>query len=114
MQDFEKTLAEAIKAMADAAGDGVEEACEDLLSDSRDEVPYDQGDLSRSGKVTVQRTGDGAEGSVSYDTPYAVIQHERGDFAHDTGKSRYLGDPLRASAQKYLEHIADAARKALE
>lgn len=100
--------------MLAAAETGVKEACEALLSDSRDEVPYDQGDLSRSGKVTVVTEGRTVTGAVSYDTPYAVRQHEDTTLRHDTGKAGYLGDPLRANVSRYLGHVADSIKRALE
>ena len=106
MQDFDALLTDLIGQLPAALKQAGQEVGDDLLSDSRDEVPYDQGDLSRSGKVTVEVTGDSLEVAVSYDTPYARIQHEATDFAHQDGrKAGYLGDPLRANALKYLEHL---------
>ena len=114
MDDFEAVLRAADAAMTAAVVTGVTEACEDLLSNSRDEVPLDQMDLSNSGKVTVAANGDRVEGAVSYDTPYAVIQHEAPDFEHQDGrKAGYLRDPQRALADKHLKYIASKAEGAL-
>jgi hypothetical protein len=106
MQDFIAVLRASREQLAAVLPEAVQEACDDLLSESRDEVPVDQMDLSNSGKVTVV-SGATVEGAVSYDTPYAVIQHEATDFAHQDGrKAHYLSDPLRANGQRYLDHIA--------
>lgn len=92
----------------------VHEAVDDLLAESRDEIPYDQGDLSNSGLAATEIDGDQVHGAVGYDTPYAVIQHEAEEFQHQDGrKAQYLGDPLRANANRYLDHIAAAIRGVL-
>lgn len=115
MMDFEAVLNKALAQVSGAVADGVKEACDDLLSDSQDLVPYQEGDLSRSGKVTVEADRDGAQGVVSFDTPYAVVQHEDTSMQHQDGRRpHYLGDPLRQNARKYMEHIADKARDAFE
>ena len=104
--DFDDLLGQLADRLPEKLRQAAQEVGDDLLSDSRDEVPYDQGDLSRSGKVTVEATGTGATVAVSYDTPYAAIQHEATDFAHQDGrKAHYLGDPLRENSRKYLEHL---------
>lgn len=63
-----------------------------LASASKSQVPLDTGALMASCAVSV--SDDGSEGTVSYDTPYAVVQHENQSFNHQRGrKSKYLEDP---------------------
>lgn len=75
-----------------------------LLDESRKQVPIDTGALSRSGAVSVE----GLNGTVSYDTPYAVVQHEKLSLHHQRGrKAKYLEDPcndpaLKARMMEYL------------
>lgn len=112
--DFLAALAKAELAVDNASEEAVREVCDDLLSESRDEIPYDQGDLSNSGKVTVAASGQVVEGAVSFDTPYAVIQHEATDFQHQDGrKAHYLSDPTRANADRYVKYIAGKVGDAL-
>jgi len=67
-------------------------ALDHLASVSKDQVPLDQGPLKNSCAVDVN--DDGSQGTVSYDTPYAVIQHENTHFHHQRGrKAKYLEDP---------------------
>ena len=64
-----------------------------LASVSKDQVPLDQGPLKNSCYVDVN--DDGSEGTVSYDTPYAVAQHENTWYNHQRGrKAKYLEDPV--------------------
>lgn len=72
---------------------GTQMALDHLASVSKDQVPLDQGPLKASCVVEVNE--DGSAGTVSYDTPYAVIQHEKTSFHHQRGrKAKYLEDPV--------------------
>ena len=76
-----------------------------LLDESRKQVPLDTGALSRSGAVDCE----GLDATVSYDTPYAVVQHEKLSLRHQRGrKAKYLEDPcndasLKARMMDYLK-----------
>jgi hypothetical protein len=60
------------------------------------------------------KKGGGVEGQVSFNTPYALEQHERLDFNHPKGgKAKYLEDPLKENADRYAGHIADRIGEAL-
>ncbi|SJN34160.1 hypothetical protein [Mycetocola reblochoni] len=52
------------------------------------------------------------EATVSYDTPYAVIQHERLDFHHSEGQAKYLEGPLEENRGTLQELIATEVRRA--
>lgn len=68
-------------------------ALDHLASVSKDQVPLDQGVLKASCAVDVN--DDGSAGTVSYDTSYAVVQHENQQFHHQRGrKAKYLEDPV--------------------
>lgn len=93
------------------AADGARLAGEHLLAVSRRQVPKDEGTLERSGRV--DSNGSEARVGISYDTPYARIQHENTSFRHPGGrKSHYISDPMRAEAQTMLAIIAASIRRA--
>ena len=84
-------------------------ALDHLASVSKDEVPLDQGPLKNSCYVDV--SDDGSEGTVSYDTPYAVVQHENTWYRHQRGrKAKYLEDPCnnKAVQQEMLQLMKQA------
>ena len=84
-----KVHAEKMSALKDIA--------EYVLGESIQQVPHEEGDLQSSGKVSVDEGSSRA--AVSYDTPYAVRQHEDMTYQHDPGrKAKYLEDPLNAAA----------------
>ena len=84
-------------------------ALDHLASVSKDQVPLDQGPLKNSCCVDVNE--DGSEGTVSYDTPYAVVQHENTHFNHQRGrKAKYLEDPVFDSGvQSAMAELAQSA-----
>lgn len=91
---------------------GTWSALDHLAAVSKEQVPLDQGPLKNSCYVDV--ADDGSSGTVSYDTPYAVVQHENMQFQHQHGrKAKYLEDPANnAQVQAEMrELIARAYRE---
>lgn len=91
---------------------GVEVACEWLLGEARQQVPIDEGTLERSGTVTISKRDK--VGAVSFDTLYAVRQHEDLENRHAGGrKAKYLEDPARDGAQTIRDLIAAELRRVM-
>jgi len=58
--------------------------------------------------------GDAVVGEVGFNTPYALVQHERLDFNHPKGgKAKYLEDNLKEPADRYQGNLNDHLRGAL-
>lgn len=77
---------------------------EHMLTEANDRVPHEYGDLMRSGDVDVDEQDLIA--SISYDTAYAVMQHENTDLIHANGREakwleRTMGDEHDA-VQRYM------------
>ena len=76
--------------------DAVHSELQDILVKSKALVPVEDGDLRDSGTVTVNNT----EGVVSYNTPYAVRQHEDMTLRHPRGgQAKYLERVLPKNVQ---------------
>ena len=88
---------------------GTWSALDHLAAVSKEQVPLDQGPLKNSCYVDV--ADDGSSGTVSYDTPYAIIQHENTQFQHQRGrKAKYLEDPANdATVQKEMQQLIKRA-----
>lgn len=92
--------------------EGLGHAVEFLLGESSPIVPLDEGTLDRSGVASTD--DERLEGAVSYDTPYAVIQHENLDYQHDPGRTaKYLERPFMEKQPEMLELIAAPARRGM-
>lgn len=97
----------------DEAARGLFLAGEHILGEADKQVPLDEATLQRSGTVSVDEGSLTA--AVSYDTVYAVPQHERLDYRHLPGrKAKFLEDPLRDEADTAGEIIAATIRRAIQ
>lgn len=95
-----------------AAARGLLLGAEHVLGVSNDRVPLDESALQRSGTASVDEASLTA--MVSYDTPYAVRQHEEMDFEHAPGReAKYLENSLNAERDVVLALIAAEMRRAL-
>jgi hypothetical protein len=107
---FNGAMAE--RQMRQGAARGLHLAAEHVLGQSNDVVPLDEAELQRSGTASVDPPSLTA--MVSYDTPYAVIQHERLDFRHAPGRTaKYLENSLNAARQEVAAIIAAEIRRAM-
>jgi hypothetical protein len=80
---------------------GLQLALEHVLAESNRMVPLEEGTLERSGKVSMD--AGTLTGTVSYDTPYAVRQHEEMTWRHAPGRqAKYLETAVNASRQECL------------
>jgi hypothetical protein len=95
-----------------AAARGLLLSAEHVLGKSQAVVPLDESPLMQSGTASVEESSLTA--MVSYDTEYAVAQHERLDYRHAPGRTaKYLEGPLNASREEVLALIAAQMRRAL-
>jgi hypothetical protein len=66
-------------------------------------------------KVVEGGLGDAVVGEVGFNTPYALVQHERLDFHHPKGgKAKYLESNLTEHADRYQANLNDRLREALK
>ncbi|MEU8721511.1 hypothetical protein [Streptomyces antimycoticus] len=91
---------------------GLRIGAEHVLTESRKRVPIEEATLERSGVATVDESSLTA--AVSYDTPYAVRQHEELNYRHDAGRTaKYLEGPLTEQAATVAAIIAAELRRSL-
>ncbi len=91
------------------AARGLVLATEHTLGVARSRVPIEEGTLERSGSASVD---EGAlTGAVSFDTPYAVRQHEDLGLKHDAGRqAKYLESAFASEADTNADLIARSIR----
>ncbi|WP_282795183.1 hypothetical protein [Streptomyces sp. CC224B] len=90
------------------ASEGLSRALEHALGVSNSRVPLDEGTLERSGRVDV----DGLNGAISYDTVYAVRQHEELTWRHLPGRqAKYLESAMNDSREAMLRLMAVPLRR---
>jgi len=101
----------AITAAVEAAATaGLLLAAEFVLQSTNLVVPLDEGPLMNSGAVGV----DGLTASISYNTPYAVRQHEDLTYRHANGRTaKYLENTLNAQQQAAMDIVAQRIRQGI-
>lgn len=91
---------------------GITLAAEHLLGESRTLVPLEEGTLERSGTVVVDEAA--LRATVTYDTPYAVRQHEELNYRHAPGRqAKYLETPMNTERDTMQAIIAAQIRRAM-
>ena len=91
---------------------GLTDAANHLLAAANALVPFDEGGLQQSGKVSVDRNA--LKAAVSYQKFTAVWQHEHLDWKHDPGRqAKFLETPAHTEADTIRDLIAAPIRKAL-
>ena len=131
-------IKEAVNIAEEAGLKALRTGAEAILTEAIDETPIETGTLRRSGTVTVGALPDGAQvyaaadaGSemkdafpreegkekvvyISFNTPYALKQHEELDFEHPVGgKAKYLEDPFNRMKKKVIKMAKQQIKKAL-
>jgi len=94
-----------------AAMQALHDGAEHILTESIDETPIDSGTLRRSGTVTDVPSEESV--FVSFNTPYAVKQHEDLSLRHTDGKAKYLEDPFNRNKERVIRLVSDQVRQAL-
>lgn len=80
----------------------------DLLRDEAvQRTPLETGTLRNSAKVTA---ADGV-GAVSFNTPYAVRQHEELGYTHHDGQAKYLETAMIDNQTQIRDAIADHLKR---
>ncbi|MFD8948992.1 hypothetical protein ACFV0B_09085 [Streptomyces xanthophaeus] len=91
---------------------GLRLSAEYILTKSRARVPIEEATLERSGTATVDEAD--LKAAISYDTPYAVRQHEELTYRHDAGRTaKYLEGPMAEEADQAAAIIAAQLRRSL-
>lgn len=111
-----RTFGAAVDGIMPAMEQALYAEAQNILADSRKEVPFLTGALSASGRVhdpyTANKTamveityGGAAGGEV--DVNYAILQHENTSFVHAEGrKSHYLEDPVLRAKEGMQDRLA--------
>lgn len=101
-----------LKALHGEVMDALEGYAEFIAEESTRIAPIEEGTLVRS--ATVSRDDRAGKVAISYDTPYAVVQHEDTQMRHDEGRrAKFLEDPMLAAADWLGPAIASRVRKGL-
>lgn len=98
-----------MQTLSGALEKGLVLGAEHVLGESNKRVPHEEGTLENSGSVSYE--GGKLRAAISYDTPYAAVQHEDMTLKHDDGReAKYLENALNAEKDTVGEIIAQVTR----
>jgi hypothetical protein len=104
--------AKASEAERKGAARGLMLGAEHVLTEANKVVPIEEATLLRSGVASLDESA--LRGAVTYDTPYAVRQHEELEYRHDAGRTaKYLENTLNSERGAVEDLIAREIKKAL-
>ncbi|WP_030149414.1 HK97 gp10 family phage protein [Mycetocola saprophilus] len=114
MADFKWNGPDVIAAIQAASVVGLNRAGERLKAVAVSNAPIEDGPLRQSGAVTPASDGD-LEVTVSFNTPYAVRQHEELGWSHPRGgRAKYLEGPLKENEAELVAIMQKPIRQALK
>lgn len=100
------------KEMRSEVGLALDDFAEHVLGVSNTYVPLEEGTLERSGNVDTDFAK--LKSTITYDTPYAEVQHEDTTLRHDNGRrAKYLETALNEEADKMVPFIGSRVRGVL-
>ena len=110
MSRWELKLDKSIGPMMHAAASrGLAIGAEHVLGEARKRVPIEEATLERSGATSVDP--EALKAAVTFDTPYAVYQHEVLGLKHDAGReAKYLENAMNAETGTVQQIIAATIR----
>lgn len=102
---------EAQKKKVEAVQRGVYKWGEIVLERATRIVPLEEGTLMRSGTVHEPEPGK-LSVAITYDTPYAVVQHENLSYHHDPGRqAKYLETPINETQDLGMKIVGDEMKR---
>ena len=111
MADLEWLGDEALAALKTGVAEGLQEACDIVLTESNLDSPTLAGDLDASATIEV----DGNEAGIGYESEYARKQHENTWYQHPQGdKPKFLENALTSRADAALEALGSRIQSALD
>jgi hypothetical protein len=79
-----------------------------VLGVSNKQAPIETGELIRTGKVSQDET----KTAISYDTDYAVVQHEDMSMKHDAGRNaKFLELAINSEREAVLQIVASTMKQ---
>ena len=102
--EFTNKLNKSIFEVFDTVEDALLDCGNDLQQKSVDITPKDTGAL-RGSAFTETESGSNPSVVVGFDEEYAIFVHENLEAHHPIGQAKFLEQPLKENADKYVDYI---------
>lgn len=112
---FTSNIPSARRAVKQKTREAIEMVVNDLTRRAKQLAPLDTGDLRGAGENQVNERSNEIIGTVSFNKPYALVQHENMAFIHPRGgQAKYLEQPLNENRDRYKQFIESKIREVTE
>lgn len=106
---FKKSISEITSVVEDALLD----CGNDLQQKAVDITPIDTGAL-RASAFTEAESGSNPSVIVGFEEEYAIFVHENLEAHHPVGQAKFLEQPLKENADKYVGHVRDKVQELID
>ena len=113
MEDLQKQLDVTTDVLLNAYAAALFDESVKIMNKAQKIVPVDSRELKRSAKVVPPKTLKRPESTLSYNTPYALFQHEHhsGSEKNPGARAKYLERPMKESAVGMEKRIVRGIKK---
>jgi hypothetical protein len=111
LADIQKAFNRKISKVESYTPNALMDVGNDLQGKAQQLAPVDTGDLRGSAYTKLGKNSV----EVGFNTPYALRQHEELNYRHPRGgQAKYLEEPFKENKNKYIDHIKNSTKKAVE
>ena len=86
----------------------------DLQQKAQDLTPVRTGALRASAFTEADRQGRKPSITVGFEEEYALFVHENLEAHHNNGQAKFLEQPLKENADKYVEYVRDKVQELID
>ena len=106
-------LNKSISQISDTVQSALLDCGNDLQQKAVDITPIDTGAL-RASAFTEAESGGNPSVIVGFEEEYAIYVHENLEAHHDVGQAKFLEQPLKENADKYVGHVRDKVQELID
>lgn len=111
--ELTKKLNKSISEISSVVEDALLDCGNDLQQKAQDLTPVDTGAL-RASAFTEAESGSNPSVIVGYTEEYAIFVHENLEAHHPVGQAKFLEQPLKENADKYVKYVRDKVQDLID
>jgi len=112
--ELTKKLNKSISEISDVIQNALLDCGNDLQQKAVDITPIDTGALRASAFTEADRQGKNPSVVVGFEEEYAIYVHENLEAHHPVGQAKFLEQPLKENADKYVEYVRDKVQELID
>lgn len=106
-------LNKSVSQISDTVQSALLDCGNDLQQKAQDLTPVRTGALKASA-FTEAESGSNPSVIVGFEEEYAIFVHENLEAHHDVGQAKFLEQPLKENADKYVEYVRDKVQDLID